>query len=73
MRGVKLAALRYPPSYLPLAAGTLWFRVMAGESKRVWKYITEDHAMIIDSARDLFPNLSATLYVNAGGADQRQP
>lgn len=46
---------------------------MAGESKRVWKYITEDHAMIIDSARDLFPNLSATLYVNAGGADQRQP
>lgn len=73
VRGVKLAALRYPPSYLPLAAGTLWFRVMAGESKRVWKYITEDHAMIIDSARDLFPNLSATLYVNAGGADQRQP
>jgi type VI secretion system ImpJ/VasE family protein len=69
VRGVKLAELRYPPSYLPLSPDTLWFKVLTGESQRIWKYISEDHCMIIDSARELFPNLQATLYVNAGGTD----
>lgn len=64
IRGVKLSELRLLPHYLPNLPNTIWFKVQREQSERVWKFIAEDRMMIIDSAKDLFPQLKATLYVN---------
>ncbi|SKA66743.1 type VI secretion protein, VC_A0114 family [Succinivibrio dextrinosolvens DSM 3072] len=63
IRGVKLLEIRNPPQYLPNIAHTLWFRLDCDSSERIWKYINEEKNMVIDCAGDLFPNLTATLYV----------
>lgn len=64
IRGVKLLEVRNPPQYLPNIAHTLWFRMDFENSERIWKYISEEKNMVIDCAKDLFPNLTATLYVS---------
>ena len=64
IRGVKLLEIRNPPQYLPNIAHTLWFRLDCDSSERIWKYINEEKNMVIDCAGDLFPNLTATLYVS---------
>lgn len=64
IRGVKLLEIRNPPQYLPNIAHTLWFRLDCDNSERIWKYINEEKNMVIDCAGDLFPNLTATLYVS---------
>ncbi len=63
IRGVKLLEIRNPPQYLPNIAHTLWFKLDCDSSERIWKYIREEKNMAIDCANDLFPNLTATLYV----------
>lgn len=63
IRGVKLLEIRNPPQYLPNIAHTLWFKLDCDSSERIWKYIKEEKNMAIDCAGDLFPNLTATLYV----------
>lgn len=62
IRGVKLVHLRYPPHFLPSLNHTIWFKLMVEESLKVWSYIREDRAMVIDYAPSLFGNLSASLY-----------
>lgn len=62
IRGVKLGYVRFPPQALPALSRTLWFRLQPEESRRLFAYIMEDKAMLIDYAPALFPSLQATLY-----------
>jgi len=64
IRGVKLEEVRYPPQYLPNISHTLWFKLVPEKSERIWKYIHQEMSMVIDCAKDLFPDLMATLYVS---------
>ncbi len=64
IRGVKLEEVTYPPQYLPNISHTLWFRLVPEKSERIWKYIHSEMSMVIDCAKDLFPDLMATLYVS---------
>ncbi len=64
IRGVKLVEVSYPPQYLPNISHTLWFKLVPEKSERIWKYINEEKSMVIDCAKDLFPDLMATLYVS---------
>ncbi|MBQ9273614.1 MAG: type VI secretion system baseplate subunit TssK [Succinivibrio sp.] len=63
VRGIKLSELRYPPQFLPNLPGTVWFKVLKEQTPRIWRYIMDDHKMIIDYAQDQFPSLQATMYV----------
>ena len=68
IRGVKLAAERFPPRYLPILKDTLWFYLDLKESAQVWREIREENGMIIDYAPDLFPSLEASLYITLGNS-----
>jgi type VI secretion system ImpJ/VasE family protein len=63
IRGIKLSEMRYPPRFLPVIDGILWFRLDITESARVWKEMCEEKGMIIDYAHDLFPDLEASLFI----------
>jgi type VI secretion system ImpJ/VasE family protein len=63
VRGMKLAGMRYPPRFLPVLEGTLWFRLDLAESAKVWRDMCEEKGMVIDYARDLFPGLEASLFI----------
>ncbi|MCR5084853.1 MAG: type VI secretion system baseplate subunit TssK [Succinivibrionaceae bacterium] len=64
VRGLKLSYLRYPPQFLPNTPDCLWFKVMRDQAPRVWKYIVDDHKMVIDFAGEIFPGLRATVYMS---------
>jgi type VI secretion system ImpJ/VasE family protein len=68
IRGVRLAAERFPPRYLPILKDTLWFYLDLKESAQVWREIREENGMIIDYAPDLFPSLEASLYITLGNS-----
>jgi type VI secretion system ImpJ/VasE family protein len=63
IRGIKLSEVRYPPRFLPLIDDALWFKLDIAESARVWKAVCEEKGMLIDCARDLFPELDASLFI----------
>jgi type VI secretion system ImpJ/VasE family protein len=63
VRGMKLAGMRYPPRFLPILEGTLWFRLDLDESAKMWRDMCEEKGMVIDYARDLFPGLETTLFI----------
>ncbi|MDR2663466.1 MAG: type VI secretion system baseplate subunit TssK [Treponema sp.] len=63
IRGMKLTGMRYPPRFLPVLEGTLWFRLDFGESAKVWRDMCEEKGMVIDYARDLFPGLETSLFI----------
>jgi type VI secretion system protein ImpJ len=62
-RGMRLVETPYPPRFLPVLRGTLWFRLALDESARVWREACEDRGLLIDYAGGIFPNLSASLYL----------
>jgi type VI secretion system ImpJ/VasE family protein len=62
-RGIKLGETPYPPRFLPVLRGTIWFRLELDESARVWREVCEERGMLIDYAAGLFPGLEAALYV----------
>ncbi|MDR2783390.1 MAG: type VI secretion system baseplate subunit TssK [Treponema sp.] len=68
IRGVKLAAERFPPRYLPILKDTLWFYLDLKESAQIWRKIREENGMIIDYAPNLFPSLEASLYITLGNS-----
>jgi type VI secretion system ImpJ/VasE family protein len=63
VRGMKLVGLRYPPRFLPVLDGTLWFRLDLDESAKVWRDMCEEKGMLIDYARELFPGLETSLFI----------
>jgi type VI secretion system ImpJ/VasE family protein len=63
IRGMKLTGMRYPPRFLPVLEGTLWFRLDFDESAKVWRDMCEEKGMVIDYARDLFPDLETSLFI----------
>ena len=64
VRGVKLSYVRFPPRYLPvLGSDTVYFKVMKEESARLWRYVVEDHMMILDYAPSLFKEFNAKLFI----------
>ncbi len=64
VRGIKLSYVRFPPRYLPMkGSDSVCFRLMREESPRVWRYMLEDHQMVIDYATNLFKPFKATLYM----------
>jgi predicted component of type VI protein secretion system len=62
-RGMKLTGMRYPPRFLPVLEGTLWFRLDLAESSKVWRDMCEEKGMVIDFARELFPRLETSLFI----------
>lgn len=62
-RGVKLTEMRYPPRFLPNLNNTLWFKLQLDESPKTWQAICEEKGVLIDCARDLFPNLDVALFL----------
>ncbi len=64
VRGIKLSYVRFPPRYLPMqGSDTVYFKIMRDESPRVWRYIVEDHQMVIDYANNIFSKFNAKLYL----------
>jgi type VI secretion system ImpJ/VasE family protein len=63
VRGMKLTGMRYPPRFLPLMDGALWFRLDLVESAKVWRDMCEEKGMIIDYAPGLFPGLETSLFI----------
>jgi predicted component of type VI protein secretion system len=63
VRGMKLTGIRYPPRFLPLLEGTLWFRLDLAESAKVWRDMCEEKGMLIDYAPNLFPSLKTSLFI----------
>lgn len=64
VRGMKLTYVRFPPRYLPMVGSdTVYFKIMRDESPRIWKYIIEDHQMVIDYADSIFSKFNAKLYL----------
>jgi type VI secretion system ImpJ/VasE family protein len=69
VRGIKLSGLRYPPRFLPVLSRTQWFKLELSESSRVWNEMCREKGVLIDWAKDLFPNLEASLFITiTGGA-----
>lgn len=66
-RGVKLTEMRYPPRFLPSLNNTLWFKLQTAETPRTWQAICEEKGIVIDCARDLFPNLEVSLFLTIVG------
>ncbi|MDR2444521.1 MAG: type VI secretion system baseplate subunit TssK [Spirochaetaceae bacterium] len=63
IRGMKLVGMRYPPRFLPVLDGTLWFRLDLEESAKVWRDMCEEKGMMIDYAPGLFPGLETSLFI----------
>jgi type VI secretion system ImpJ/VasE family protein len=63
IRGMKLTGMRYPPRFLPILEGTLWFRLDLAESAKVWRDMCEEKGMVIDYVRNLFPGLETSLFI----------
>jgi type VI secretion system ImpJ/VasE family protein len=62
-RGVKLSEMRYPPRFLPVLENTLWFKLDLEESTKMWREICEEKNILIDYTANLFPELTASLFV----------
>jgi predicted component of type VI protein secretion system len=60
---MKLTGLRFPPRFLPVLEGTLWFRLDLDESAKVWRDMCEEKGMVIDYVPGLFPNLETSLFI----------
>jgi len=67
IRGVKLTEEPYPPRFLPVLPGTIWFRLDLGESSRVWREITDEGGMVVDYVAGIFPELTLSLFLTVGG------
>ncbi|MDR1637119.1 MAG: type VI secretion system baseplate subunit TssK [Treponema sp.] len=67
VRGIKLSELRYPPRFLPVLGRTQWFKLELSESSRVWNEMCREKGVVIDWAKDLFPNLEASLFITISG------
>ena len=64
VRGVRLSYSRFPPRYLPvMSSNTAYFKVMKDEAARMWRYIMDDRAMVLDFAPSMSGRLSAKLYI----------
>ncbi|MDR3116091.1 MAG: type VI secretion system baseplate subunit TssK [Treponema sp.] len=63
IRGMKLSWMRYPPRFLPVLDGTLWFRLDLAESSKVWRDMCEEKGMVIDCVRERFPDLELSLFI----------
>ena len=63
IRGVKLSYLRYPPNYLPQSNFNLLFRLKTDESVRVWHYIMDEQALLLDYDPTLWGPIKAQLMV----------
>ncbi len=64
VRGVRLCHSRFPPRYLPvMSSNTVYFKVMKDESARMWRYIMDDKAMVLDYAPSMNGKFSAKLYI----------
>jgi type VI secretion system ImpJ/VasE family protein len=63
VRGMKLTGMRFPPRFLPVMDGTLWFRLDFDESAKVWRDMCEEKGMMIDYAPGLFPGLETSLFI----------
>lgn len=63
IRGLKLIEMRYPPRFLPALQDTLWFKLDKQESIRVWDAICSERGMILDWAPEIFPELTASLFI----------
>ncbi|MDR3338189.1 MAG: type VI secretion system baseplate subunit TssK [Treponema sp.] len=63
IRGLKLTGTRYPPRFLPVLSDTLWFKPELAGSPRVWLEICEEKGIMIDYARNMFPDLKVTLFI----------
>ena len=64
VRGVRLCHSRFPPRYLPvMSSNTVYFKVMKDESARMWRYIMDDRAMVLDYAPSMNGKFSAKLYI----------
>jgi type VI secretion system ImpJ/VasE family protein len=63
IRGMKFTGMRYPPRFLPILEGTIWFRLDLAESAKVWRDMCEEKGMIIDYAPNLFPGLETSLFI----------
>ncbi|MDR1031272.1 MAG: type VI secretion system baseplate subunit TssK [Treponema sp.] len=63
IRGMKLSWMRYPPRFLPVLDGTLWFRLDLAESSRVWRDMCEEKGMVIDYVRERLPDLELSLFI----------
>jgi type VI secretion system ImpJ/VasE family protein len=66
IRGVKLTEELYPPRFLPVLGGTIWFKLDLAESARVWREITDEQGMVVDFVAGLFPSLKLSLYLTIG-------
>jgi predicted component of type VI protein secretion system len=62
-RGVRVTYAPYPPRFLPILRDTQWFKLELGESVQMWRQCCEERGMLIDYAPNLFPDLSASLYI----------
>ena len=64
VRGVRLSHSRFPPRYLPVMnSNTVYFKVMKDESARMWRYIMDDRAMVLDYAPSINSRFTARLYI----------
>jgi len=63
VRGARVEHIRYPPRFLPVMNGCLWFRLLLAESSRVWYEMCQEKGVLIDWARDLYPDISVSLFI----------
>lgn len=63
IRGMKLQELRIPPRCLPSLPNTLWFLLKRSDSPKLWNDICTENTLVIDYAKESFPQLEATLYM----------
>ncbi|MDR2632717.1 MAG: type VI secretion system baseplate subunit TssK [Treponema sp.] len=62
-RGMKLVWTRYPPRFLPVLDGTLWFRLDLSESSKVWRDMCAEKGMLIDYVPQSLPDLELSLFI----------
>ncbi len=63
VRGFKLTEVRYPPAYLPVLSGHVWFRIETSQTPRMWREVPESKSLVIDYAHQAYPQLHAVLYI----------
>lgn len=63
VRGFKTVEVKYPPHYLPVVSGAMWFRIETNRSPRMWREIPEGKSLMIDYSESVFPALKASLYI----------
>jgi len=70
IRGIRLIEEPYPPRFLPVLPGVIWFRLDLVESARVWREITDEGGMVVDYVADVFPDMELSMYLKIGGGGQ---